>query len=375
MSAPYVPAAGQWEHADPAAAGLRPEALAEAVAFAVAHEGDWPRSLFLPDGRFIGNAFVDDQPPHDRPIGIVRPRGPAAGLVLRQGRIVATWGDIDRPDTTFSAAKSYLALLCGVAVDQGLIRSIDDPVAASMPPQDDGFAAEANRAITWCHFLQQSSEWQGSLWGIPDSVDRNRRFGAAHEARERPAQWQAAAPGTRWEYNDVRVNRLALSLLHVFRRPLAEVLRDRLMEPVGASPTWEWHGYANSRVLIGGQEMPSVSGGSHWGGGLFISSADHARIGLLVQREGEWQGRRLLSREWLQALAQPSEVHPQYGLLWWLNRGRGLYPSAPEGSLFAIGGGTNLVWVDREHELVVVARWLAQDRCDAFMARVMASFA
>jgi CubicO group peptidase (beta-lactamase class C family) len=373
MSAPYCPPRGAWERIEPAAAGMRAEALAEAVAFAVANECDWPRSLYLDDGRFIGNAYVEDQPPHDRPLGIVRPRGPAAGLVVRHGRIVVSWGDIDRPDTTFSAAKSYLALVCGLAVDCGLIRSIDEPVAASMPPEDDGFASAHNRSITWRHLLQQSSEWQGTLWGIPDSVDRNRRFGATHEARERPDQWEPAPPGTRWEYNDVRVNRLALSLLRVFRRPLARVLRESVMDPIGASPDWEWHGYANSFVRIDGQELPSVSGGSHWGGGLFIPAADHARVGLLVQREGLWQGQRLLSREWIGAMAEPSSVHPQYGLLWWLNRGRGLYPSAPEGSLFAIGGGNNIVWVDREHDLVVVARWLAQDRCDAFMARVMAS--
>lgn len=375
MSTPYFPGPGSWERAQAAAAGMRADALAEAVAFAVAHESDWPRSLYLPDGRFIGNAYVEDQPPHDRPLGIVRPRGPAAGLVVRRGRIVASWGDIDRPDTTFSAAKSYLALLCGVAVDRGLIRSIDDPVARSMPPEDDGFTTPHNRDITWRHFLQQASEWQGTLWGIPDSVDRNRRFGATHEARERAVAWQPAAPGTRWEYNDVRVNRLALSLLRVFRRPLAQVLREAVMDPIGASPTWEWIGYDNSTVTVDGQAMPSVSGGSHWGGGLFISAADHARVGLLVERMGLWGDARLLSREWLEAVAQPSTVHPQYGLLWWLNAGRGLYPSAPAGSLFAIGGGNNLVWVDREHELVVVARWLAQDQCDAFMARVMAGLA
>lgn len=375
MTQPYFPARGGWERVPPREEGMDEAALAGAARYAIEHESDWPSSLHLPDGRFIGTAYVDDPPPHDKPIGIVRPRGPAAGMVLRRGRIVAEWGDLERPDVTFSAAKSYLSLLCGVAVDRGLIRSVDDPVHLAMPPQDDGFASAHNRAITWRHLLQQSSEWQGTLWGIPDSVDRNRRFGASQEARAPVLPHAPAPPGTRWEYNDVRVNRLALSLLRVFRRPLPAVLREAIMDPIGASATWEWHGYRNSTVEIDGCPMASVSGGSHWGGGLFIATSDHARVALLVQRCGAWQGRQVLSRDWLAMAAEPSSVHPQYGLLWWLNRGRGFYPSAPESSIFALGGGNHLVWVDPEHELVMVARWIGADHCDGLIARVLAGIA
>lgn len=375
MSGPYFPPRGDWARMDARAAGMLPDALAEAAAFAVAHESDWPASLYLPDGRFIGNAYVEDRPPHDRPLGIVRARGPAAGIVLRHGRIVAEWGDIGRPDTTFSAAKSYLSLLCGVAVDQGLIASVDAPVCQSLPPDDDGFASAHSRAITWRHLLQQTSEWQGTVWGIPDSVDRNRRFGSTVEARVATGDGTPAPAGSRWEYNDVRVNRLALSLLRVFRRPLPEVLRESIMDPIGASRAWEWHGYRNSTVLVDGRPMESVAGGSHWGGGLFIPTSDHARVGLLVLRSGRWLQRPLLSRRWLEALADPSAAHPQYGYLWWLNRHRGVYPSAPESSIFALGGGNHLVWVDPEHDLVMVARWIASDHCDGLIARVLASFA
>jgi len=373
MSALYFPPPLEWSRISPAEAGMRPGPLADAIQFAVANDSDWPYSLYLPDGRFIGNAYVEDQPPHDKPIGIVRPRGPAAGIVLRHGRIVAEWGDIHRPDTTFSAAKSYLALLCGIAVDDGLIRSVDDPVRDSMAPTDDGFVSTHNSAITWRHLLQQTSEWQGTMWGIPDSVDRNRRFGSVHEPRVVERDRSPVPPGSRWEYNDVRVNRLALSLLQVFRRPLPEVLRDRIMEPIGASSTWEWHGYENSSTLIDGRLMISVAGGSHWGGGLFISTSDHARIGLLAHRRGLWNGRQLISSNWLEAVAEPSAAHPSYGYLWWLNRGRGVYASAPESSVFALGGGNHLVWLDSEYDLIMVARWIEREHCNGLIARVLQS--
>jgi len=165
-----------WQWADPTQLRLDPAALDAAVAFAVANDSDWPQSLFLPDGRYVGNAYAADAPPHDCPIGIVRPRGPAAGLVVRSGRAVASWGDIDRPDTSFSVAKSYLALLLGVALDDGLIRAVDDPVRRYMPADDDGFTDPHNAGITWRQLLRQTSEWQGTLWGIADSVDRKNTF-------------------------------------------------------------------------------------------------------------------------------------------------------------------------------------------------------
>ncbi len=359
----------------PAQAGFDEAQLAEAVAFAVAHECDWPRSLYLPDGRYVGTAHVNDQPPFDQPRGLVRPRGGAAGMIFRQGHCVARWGDTHRPDTTFSVAKSYLGLLAVLALDQGRLASLDDPVAATADrfPTDDGFRHAHNRAITWRHLLQQTSEWQGTLWGIPDRVDHNRQAGPEHDNTHKGTARQLQPPGTRWEYNDVRVNRLALSLMQVFERPLPEVLREHIMQPIGASDSWEWHGYDNAVFTIRDQPMVSVTGGGHWGGGIFISAEDHARVGLLVQHGGQWQGRSVLSPEAVQALLTPCEVRPIYGSLWWLNTDRQLYPAAPAGSVFALGGGQHVIWVDAERELTVVVRWLERDHCNEFFARVMAS--
>ena len=100
-------------------------------------------------------------------------------------------------------------------------------------------------------------------WDKPDWADRPPRGRTPEELKAR----ELREPGTRFKYNDVRVNRLSLALLRVFKRPLPEVLREHVMDPIGASPTWRWHGYENSWVLLDGQRMQSVSGGGHWGGG------------------------------------------------------------------------------------------------------------
>ena len=163
----YFPAPGDWARVGPAEAGFDPARLAEAVAFAEANESPWPRTMYLETGEYIGTADMGEAPPWNDVLGEVRPRGGAGGLVIRSGRIAAEWGDTNRRDMTFSIAKSYLAVLAGVAVERGLIRSIDDPVRDYS--LDDGFTSPQNRDITWRHLLDQTSEWEGTLFDKPDA--------------------------------------------------------------------------------------------------------------------------------------------------------------------------------------------------------------
>ena len=365
--APYFPGTGDdWATRLPEQVGMAAPALGDAVAFAVAHETPWATDL-----EAVIRETHADEGPFAEIIGPTRPRGGPNGLVLRHGYLVAEWGDTARADMTFSASKSYLATVAGLALDRGLIRSVDDPVRDYV--DDGGFDSAHNRAITWRHLLQQTSEWEGTLWGKPDQVDRNRAVQGERQLAPKGAERALRPPGTHWEYNDVRVNRLALALLRCWRRPLPEVLREAIMEPLGASGTWEWHGYRNSYVTIDGLRMQSVSGGGHWGGGVWISTRDHARFGYLHLRRGLWGGRRLLSEGWLDLATTPCEVNPVYGCLWWLNTERRHLPSAPETSSFALGAGQNAVWVDPDHDLVAVVRWIAPEALDGFIRRVLAA--
>ena len=125
---------------------------------------------------------------------------------------------------TFSASKSYLATLAGLALDQGLIRDLDDPVREYV--DDGGFDPPHNSKITWRHLLQQTSEWSGTLWGKPDQVDHNRGVGATQaNFAAKGTRRDLQEPGTYWEYNDVRVNRLSLALLRIWKRWLPGVFK------------------------------------------------------------------------------------------------------------------------------------------------------
>jgi CubicO group peptidase (beta-lactamase class C family) len=364
----FPPLHPEWERVKPEAAGLDPAATAAASRHAAGHETPWRRDLL----HMIENDF-GEEPPWNEALGPVRPRGGPNGLVIRQGRLVAEWGDIQQIDLTFSVAKSYLSILAGLAVDRGLIRDVHEPVRRTPNVDwdgDGGFDPPHNDGITWHHLLQQTSEWEGELWGKPDLLDRHRSVGGTPSAGKKGTHRDLQPPGGFWEYNDVRVNRLSLALLRVWRRPLPEVFRELVMDPIGASPDWEWHGYRNSWVEIDGQRMQSVSGGSHWGGGVFIHAGDQARIGLLLLRGGVWNGRRILSEEWIARMRVPCPLYPQYGYLWWLNTGRALYPSANEASYFASGAGGNLTWIDPDNDLVAVLRWIDPAARDRFIRQV-----
>jgi len=360
------PEPGQdWPVAEPAALGLDGEAIWDAVSHAVQNESKMDRDI----GRALESGHFSEPMPEGEILGPTTPRGDPSGMIVKNGRIVAEWGPTTAPDMTFSVAKSYLAILAGLAVDDGLIR-IDDPVAATV--DDGGFGGPHNGAITWRHLLQQTSEWEGTLWGKADLIDRNRELDLPPNTPSRKGTHRdLRAPGAFWEYNDVRVNRLSLALMRVFRRPLPAVLKERVMDPIGASDTWRWEGYRNSWIEIDGERMQSVSGGAHWGGGLFIPTRDHARIGLLMARKGLWGDQRILSEAWVDACLEPCPLNRRYGLLWWLNTGGAHAPSAPESSVFAMGVGSNVIWWDAEHDLVAVIRWIEKTRLDGFCARVM----
>jgi CubicO group peptidase (beta-lactamase class C family) len=342
----FPPAGNQWQTRSPQAAGLDAAKLSDAVDFALNNEYEGARDLRIA----ILKSF--EREPYHQLAGPVKERGGPAGLILKDGYIVASWGDTKRVDMTFSVTKSYLSTVAGLALEEGLIQSVDDTVAHYL--WNGTFEGAHNSKITWRNLLDQSSDWSGSLFGMYDWADRPPAEGGIDDWKNRPL----LEPGSSFEYNDVRVNLLAYALLQVWRKPLPMVLKEHIMDPIGASSTWRWYGYDNSFVNIDGLMMQSVSGGGHSGGGLFINTLDHARFGLLFMRQGNWNGQQLISREWVEQLQQPSDANESYGYMWWLNRGDRKWEGLPEHLYYAAGFGGNFIVVDDENDLVIVTRWL-----------------
>lgn len=384
-AAPYVPPAGAWERRSPSAMGMDSVKLADAIAYAIEKESKTSRDLELNHYQTFGRE------PFGAAIGPLAPRGGATGVILRKGYVVATWGDPNAVEITNSVTKSFLSTVVGLAFDAGRIRSVDDTVSQVMPPilraypNGTGLGADwpgdakwlrpfdspHNKRLTWDHLLRQVSDWEGTLWGKPEWADRPAPQVNTWTTRPR------VEPGSAYEYNDTRVNVLALAALQVWREPLPEILRTKIMEPIGASNTWRWYGYDNSWIVLDGKLVQSVSGGGHWGGGMMINAWDMARFGLLTQRRGVWGGKQLLSDAWVTKALTPTPAQPTYGYMnWFVNTDRKYVPAAPPQAFVHVGAGNNIIYVDPVNDVVAVVRWIDTNASvNGFVERLLGSLA
>ncbi|MBW1297355.1 serine hydrolase domain-containing protein [Aquimarina litoralis] len=359
----YFPDRGNWEEKNPTEFNINATKLDEAIQYANANEHSGSKDLRIA----ILKGFEHE--PYHQILGPTKKRGTPAGLILKNGYIVAKWGDINRVDMTFSVTKSYLSTIAGLALDAKLIQSVDDFTYQYV--WDHTFSGAHNKKISWRHLLTQSSDWSGQLWGGYDWADRPPKTGDIDDWKFRKLQ----EPGTVFEYNDVRVNVLAYSLLNVWRKPLPQILKEKIMDPIGASSTWRWYGYDNSWVTIDGMKMQSVSGGGHSGGGLFINTLDHARFGLLFMNNGSWNNQQLISKNWIQEAIQSSKANSNYGFMWWLNKqGSRHWEGLPEHLYYAAGFGGNFIVIDQKQNLVIVTRWLEPNKIDEFVTKVYNAF-
>ena len=376
----YYPTAKNWEHKSPSFFAIDTNKIKEAVDFAISHETSQPRNLWLSQAMQFGKEPFSD------PVGPMAERGAAGGIIIYKGYIIAEWGNPSAVEMTNSVTKSMVSSVVGLAFDKGLISSLDDKVYTYLPPVEVAmqekvsenpiskksfiypFETEHNRKISWDHLLRQTSDWEGVLWGKPDWADR---------PSDKPTEWTTRKrfePGTVYKYNDTRVNALALAATLVFRKPLPEVLRENVMNPIGASNTWAWTGYQNAWIVVDGKMVQSVSGGGHFGGGLFMNAYDMGRFGLLTLRKGNWNGKQILSEEWIRKSTTPTPANTGYGFMnYFLNTDRKMYPSAPATAYAHIGNGTNAIYVDQENDLVSVVRWIDDKSMDGFLQRLLSA--
>jgi CubicO group peptidase (beta-lactamase class C family) len=372
----------EWTHKTPDEVGVDALKLEAAITFAIEHETKSPRSMEQNHYQTFGREPFGDA------IGPMKDRGPATGIIIKNGYVIAEWGEPLRPDMTHSVTKSFLSATVGLAYDQGKIKSISDTVYKYMAPIEvyyplkiankadqygtpqmiELFDTPHNKTITWNDLLRQTSDWEGTLWGKPDWADR---------PSSKPSEWLTVKrniPGAAYEYNDTRVNVLALAALNIWRKPLPQVLKENIMDEIHASDTWRWYGYDNSWIVMDGTVIQSVSGGGHWGAGMIIHAYDMARYGYLTLREGKWNNKQLLSPQWMAWSYTPTSAQPTYGIMnWFLNTDKKYLPSAPASAFAHIGNGTNMVYVDRENDLVAVVRWIDNSSLNGFVELLLES--
>jgi CubicO group peptidase (beta-lactamase class C family) len=359
----YFPGKHQWQSKSASELGLDQNALDKALEFAKNNEYSGSRDLRIA----ILKGFAKE--PFHQILGPTKKRGGPAGVIVKNGYIVGQWGDLSRVDMTFSVTKSYLSTMAGLAVDENLIANVDDKLKPYV--WDGTFDGEHNSKISWRNLLTQSSNWSGELFGIKDWADRPPAEGGLDDWKYR----QLEEPGSVMEYNDVRVNVLAYSLLQTWRKPLPQILKEKIMDPIDASSTWRWFGYENAWTTIDGQQMKSVTGGGHSGGGVFVSTLDQARFGLLFLNNGKWKNQQLISSDWIKQATTSSTANESYGYMWWLNKGQRKWPEVDDPTLFyAAGFGGNFIVIDQKNDVMVVTRWLEPSKIGEMMKLVVESY-
>ena len=363
----YFPTKGNWETKSPEFFKYDSKKINKAIEFIIENQNNGDKDLRV---EVLKRWSIE---PYHTIKGPTKKRGETNGLIIKDGYIIASWGDTKRVDMTFSVTKSYLSAVTGIAVDKKLIRSEKDYVSNYI--WDKTFDGEKNSRISWENLLNQSSDWAGNLFGINDWEDRPDVNKSLDEWRLEPQK----EPGTFYKYNDVRVNVLAYSLLQIYRESLPKVLKKTIMDPVGASDSWRWYGYENSWVNIDGLMIQSVSGGGHSGGGIFINSEDHARFGLLYLNKGKWNGKRIISEDWIKKSITPSQTNPEYGYMWWINSEQGEdylrtdWKNVPTNIYYGAGFGGNYIVVIPDENIVVVGRWLGKDKIGTFIQMILES--
>jgi CubicO group peptidase (beta-lactamase class C family) len=273
----------------------------------------------------------------------LRQTGTLAFVVVDDGRLVYEryFEDADRRSrqTSFSVAKSFMSTLVGIAIDEGLIDGVDDPVTKYVPELADRDPRFGE--ITLEDLLTMSSglryeEQRSPL--LPWGDDINTYYGTdlRHLALEDTEI--EGPPSTTWHYNNYNPLLLGLVLERATGMSVTEYMSTRLWRPLGAEvdATWSLDSEAS-----GFEKMES---------GLNVAPVDYARFGELLLNEGEWNGTRIVSDRWVRASTGSgprTDPFPNYQYFWWVDVAR-------PGRFYALGNFGQYVYVAPDAGVVIV---------------------
>jgi CubicO group peptidase (beta-lactamase class C family) len=274
--------------------------------------------------------------------GFLRATDTSAFVIVDEDRLLYEryfdGSDRRTPQTSFSVAKSFVSTLVGIAIDEGLIGSVSDPVTDHLPE----LAARDPRfeRITLRHLLTMSSGIRYEEQSLPlpwgDDIETYygtnlREIALDHTEIERP-------PGKEWRYNNYNPLLLGLVLERATGMSVSEYLATRLWQPLGAEADATW---SLDSEGSGFEKMES---------GLNATPVDYARFGQLFLHEGQWNGTRIVSSQWVRAATaagattDPAE-HYQY--FWWIDTER-------SGRFYALGNFGQYIYVAPDSGTVIV---------------------
>jgi CubicO group peptidase (beta-lactamase class C family) len=335
-----------------AAASVQRSSIARAMWWRDADVGDQDRfpSRAIPAG--VGSSSLPNGTPLDL-ASITAPTGAGveellgdtdtlAFLVVHDDRLVAEryfgYAQRDTLQTSFSVAKSFLSTLVGMAIDEGAIHSVTDPVTDYVPElaqRDTRF-----ERITLRNLLTMSSgiRYEEQSLPLPWGDDVNTYYGTDLRDLALNGTQIEQAPGQEWHYNNYNPLLLGLVLERATGMSVSEYMAMRLWQPLGAEvdATWSLDSDAD-----GFEKMES---------GLNAAPVDYARFGELMLHDGRWNGTQIVSRGWVrEATAVDTSTDPaaHYQYFWWIDTTR-------PGRFYALGNLGQYIYVAPDADTVIV---------------------
>jgi CubicO group peptidase (beta-lactamase class C family) len=283
------------------------------------------------------------------------PDGVREVVIVRNGYLVWKGSNVAKVHGIWSATKSFTSTVLGLLIDDG--KATLDTRAKDVVPA----LATAYPEVTLRHFATMTSGYQA----IRDEPRGTYRHGPSPTPFD-PCSTPLFAPGTQYAYWDSAMNEFGLILTRIAGEPLRDLFKHRIADPIGMDPNeWKWGDFGQ----IAGVTVNGGSGNSNKH--IFISARQIARLGLLFLNHGNWNGRQLLSEEWVEMATKPqvpaslplwrdsgADGRGVYGFNWWVNGikadGRRKWPGAPVGTYAASGYNNNDMFIIPEWNMVIV---------------------
>lgn len=300
-----------WSHSRPEDHGIDPDKLQEAVAHISAVSG---------------------------------PQGNEEVLIVKDGAVIHAGPEVERSHIVWSCTKSFCSTCFGLLWDDDKVEP--DMLASDLYPE----LQEHYPTITLRHFLTFTSGYQ-SADGSALNIDVPRH-----------------APGAAFHYSN-QSDMLAAILTRVAERPLSELFKERIGDPIGIdydNMHWGSAGTVDGITVNGGSGMPGTA--------VEINALNMARFGWLYANNGSWNGKQLISRRYISEACVPqtspdtppfdprgwyTSLPGNYGLHWWCNgplpdSGKARWPNAPANTFAAQGNNNNVCFIVRDWNMLII---------------------
>jgi CubicO group peptidase (beta-lactamase class C family) len=268
--------------------------------------------------------------------------GTSAFLVIRDDAILYegyfNGYDLRSTQTSFSVAKSFVSALVGIAIQEGYIGSVDDPITEYLPELE----GQGMNEVTIRHLLTMSSglEYSGEGGGGGPLGDDAKTYYDPNLRELALSVEPEVEPGTRWEYNNYHPLLLGMILERSTDRPVATYLSQKIWRPLGMEADGSW---SLDSEASGFEKMES---------GINARAIDFAKFGLLYLNRGEWNGEQVVPTSWVEESTRvdiATDPADFYQYFWWVD-----VVEPERGRFLARGNLGQFIYVVPDKNLVIV---------------------